>query len=145
MKYIKLFEEHINEIEKLNESFVKPKVEKIIKKVYPQIVKDLGGSAKKVEVHHNIYERLGAIAIEDLMKQDNPSAEYDPHTDEIYIYYSRMDSNEEIIRSLLHEHTHTLQDQKKFKRLYDEGYEYSNHPFENAAREAEKNWKKYKF
>ena len=30
----------------------------IVKKVYPQIVKDLGGRAVKVEVHNYIYKRI---------------------------------------------------------------------------------------
>ena len=54
------------------------------------------------------------------------------------------DNLEQIISSLLHEHTHTLQDQKEFKKLYDKGYNYGNHPFELEALEAEKNWKNYK-
>ena len=137
MKHLKLFEELINE------SFSKSKVEKVVKRVYSQIVKDLGGEEKKVEVHHDIYTRLQAVGVEDLMAENNPSAEYDPHVDKIFIYWSAMDSEEEIIRSLLHEHTHTLQDQKKFKKLYDEGYNYSNHPYELEAKKAEKNWKNY--
>lgn len=137
MKNIKLFEDFVNE------AFSAKRVESVIKKTYPQIVKDLGGEAKKVEVHSDIYTRLDAVNVEDLMEENNPSAEYDPHDDKIYIYYTAMDSVEEIIRSLLHEHTHTLQDQKKFKKLYDDGYEYSNHPYELEALDAEKNWKNY--
>ena len=137
MKHLSLYEQFISE------GYSKSKVEKTVKRVYPQIVKDLGGTAKKVEVHHDIYTRLEAVGVEDLMAQNNPSAEYDHHVDKIFIYWSAMDSEEEIIRSLLHEHTHTLQDQKKFKKLYDEGYNYSNHPYELEALAAEKSWKKY--
>ena len=135
---------HITPLDEiLLESFSKNKIESVVKKVYPQIVKDLGGNAKKVEVHNNIYDRLGAVAAEDLMKENNPSAEFDPDTQRIYIYSSAVKDVEMIIRALLHEHTHTLQDQKKFKKLYDEGYQYDNHPFEIEATKAEKNWKKY--
>ena len=128
----------------LFEQFTKSDIINLVKEVYPKIVKDLGGELKKVEVHSDIYTRLGAVGIEDLKAQNNPSAEYDPEVNKIFIYSTTMDSVEEVIRSLLHEHTHTLQDQKEFKRLYDqEGYEYSNHPFEKAALAAENNWKKY--
>ena len=128
----------------LLERFSKNKIENVIKKVYPQIVKDLGGSAKNVEVHNNIWDRLGAVGVEDLKKeQGNPDAQYDPYDNKIYLYSEKMLTDEDIIRSLLHEHTHTLQDQKKFKKLYDEGYQYDNHPFEIEATKAEKNWKKY--
>ena len=44
---------------------------------------------------------------------------------------------------LLHEHTHTLQNQEKFKQFYDEGATYQNHPYEKEAQRAEKNWTKY--
>ena len=128
----------------LSEGLSKEEIIEVVEKVYPQIVQDLGGQSKKIEVHSDLYTRLGAVGVEDLMAENNPSAEYDPEQNKIFIYWTAMDSVEEIIRSLLHEHTHTLQDQKEFKRLYDEeGYEYSNHPFEKAALAAEKNWKKY--
>ena len=139
MKYLKLFEEYINE------AFSDAQIEKLIKKVYPKIVKDLGGEAKPVEVYNNMWDRLGAVAVEDLKReQGNPNAQYNPDDDIIYIYSEMTNTPEQIIRSLLHEHTHTIQDQKEFKKLYDKGYEYSNHPFELEALEAEKNWKKYK-
>lgn len=138
MKNIKLFEEFINE------GLSPRKIESMIKKVYPQVVKDLGGKAKKVEVYENIWDRLGAVGIEDLIEeQGNPNAQYDPDADIIYIYSDVTNTAEQIIRSLLHEHTHTIQDQREFKKLYDAGYEYSNHPFELEALEAEKNWKNY--
>ena len=139
MKYLKLFEEYINE------AFSDAQIEKLIKKVYPKIVKDLGGEAKPFEVYDNMWDRLGAVAVEDLKReQGTPNAQYNPDDDIIYIYSEMTNTPEQIIRSLLHEHTHTIQDQKEFKKLYDKGYEYSNHPFELEALEAEKNWKKYK-
>ena len=139
MKHLKLFEEHINE------SLNQRQIEKLIQKVYPQIVRDLGGEAKPVEVYDNIWDRLGAVAVDDLKReQGNPNAQYNPDDDIIYIYSEVTNNVEQVIRSLLHEHTHTIQDQKEFKKLYDKGYEYSNHPFELEALEAEKDWKKYR-
>ena len=119
-------------------------IKKIADRVYPQIVKDLGGQAKPIEVHPNIWDRLGAVGAEDLKReQGNPDAQYDPHDDIIYLYSEETNTEEAIIRSLLHEHTHTLQDQAKFKQFYDEGATYQNHPFELEAQQAEENWKKY--
>ena len=63
MKYIKLFEEYINEALSIGQ------IEKVAKRVYPKIVKDLGGSAKPVEVHPNIWDRIGAVGVEDLKKR----------------------------------------------------------------------------
>ena len=123
----------------------KRQIEKLIQKVYPKIVKELGGEAKPVEVYDNIWYRLGAVAVDDLKReQGNPNAQYNPDDDIIYIYSEVTNNVEQVIRSLLHEHTHTIQDQKEFKKLYDKGYEYSNHPFELEALEAEKDWKKYR-
>ena len=92
----------------LKEVIEENSIQNIVDRVYPQIVKDLGGQMKPVEVHDNIYERLGAVAVEDLMKQNNPDAQFDPEDDKIYIYSSKMRTVEDVIRSLLHEHTHTL-------------------------------------
>ena len=128
----------------LLEGLPKGDIIEVVEKVYPQIVKDLGGQAKKVEVHPNIWDRLGAVEAEDLKReQGNPDAQYDPHDDIIYLYSEETNTEEAIIRSLLHEHTHTLQDQAKFKQFYDEGATYQNHPFELEAQQAEENWKKY--
>lgn len=139
MKHIKLFEEYINE------ALSTTQIEKVVKRVYPEIVKDLGGSAKPVEVHDNMWDRIGAVGVEDLKReQGNPQAQYDPDDDIIYIYSETTNNLEQIIRSLLHEHTHTIQDQKEFKKLYDKGYNYGNHPFELEALAAEKNWRNYK-
>ena len=119
----------------------KDKISKVVDKVYPQIVKKLGGKQANVKLHHNIYDRLGAIYNED--DSQNPSAEYDYGTKTIYLYYSAIDSVEETIKSLLHEHTHSMQDQKLFELLYDCGHIYATHPYEKQAKKAELKWKEY--
>ena len=127
----------------LLEGISKKAIMDVVKKVYPQVVKNLGGSAVPVEVHNNIWKRVGAIGTEELMEKDNPSAEYDWELRRIYLYSSKMKNIEEVIKSLLHEHTHTKQDKKKFQKMYDDGKTYQNHPYEKAADAAERNWKKY--
>ena len=115
----------------------------VVNKVYPYIVKKLGGSTVKIEVHANIWKRVDAVGIEDLLKVENPSAEYDWEANKIYLYQSRMKNVEEVIKALLHEHTHSKQDRKKMKAMYDSGKTYKNHPFEKQAHAAEKTWKNY--
>ena len=128
----------------LTEAISKKEIMDVVNKVYPHIVKDLGGKKLPVVVHNNIYRRLKAVGEEDLMKQNNPFAQYDWDTKKIYLYSSAMKNVEEIIRSLLHEHTHSLQDKKKFDDGYDSGkYNYKTHPYEKAANKAEKKWKNY--
>jgi len=128
----------------LNEVLENNSIQVIVDRVYPQIVKDLGGQMKPVEVHENIWKQVDAVGIKDLKReQGNPDARYDPHKDIIYLYSEKTNTEEDIIRSLLHEHTHTLQDQEEFKKLYDQGFNYGNHPFEKEAIRAERNWQKY--
>ena len=128
----------------LSEALNKKEIMAIVKKVYPHIAKDLGSRMVPVEVHNNIYKRLDAIGIEDLMKQNNPSAQYDWDKRKIYLYSSATNTVEQIIRSLLHEHTHSRQNKKIFDKGYDEKkYTYDNHPYERAAVASEKKWKKY--
>lgn len=129
----------------LKEVIEENSIQNIVDRVYPQIVKDLGGQMKPVEVHDNIWKSLDAVGIEDLKReQGNPDARYDPYDDIISLFSEKTNTEEDIIRSLLHEHTHTLQDQKEFKKLYDQGFNYGNHPFEEEAKRAEENWEKYK-
>jgi hypothetical protein len=119
----------------------KEQINKVVDKVYPQIVKKLGGKQANVKLHHNIYDRLGAIYNEEF--SENLSAEYDHNSKTIYLYYSAIDSTEEIIKSLLHEHTHSMQSRKLFKLIYECGHIYSTHPYEKQAIKAELNWKNY--
>ena len=119
----------------------KDKISKVVDKVYPQIVKKLGGKQAKIKLHHDIYERLGAINNEEF--SENPSAEYNYSDKTIYLYYSAIDSTEEIIKSLLHEHTHSMQSKKLFKLIYECGHIYSTHPYEKQAKKAELKWKEY--
>ena len=55
----------------------------------------------------------------------------------------KIKDNEQIIRSLLHEHTHSRQNKKIFDKGYEEGKTYQNHPYERAAVASERKWKKY--
>ena len=118
----------------------KEQINKIVDKVYPLIVNKLGGKQANVKLYHNIYDRLGAINNEDTK---NPSAEYDYSTKTIYLYYSAIDSTEEIIKSLLHEHTHSMQNQELFELIYECGHIYATHPYEKQAKKAELKWKEY--
>ena len=71
-------------------------------------------------------------------------AEYDWSTDKIYIYTSKMNSVEDIIRSLIHECVHSRQLKCTFDSFYENGHTYDTHPYEIEARNAEEMWYKYK-
>ena len=114
---------------------------KIVYEVYPQIAKDYK-SNPKVELHKNIYARLSGIS--EMSGEANPHAEYDWCTNKIYLYTPKMKSEEQIIRSLIHECVHSTQSKVLFDTYYEAGEDYSTHPFEIEARNAEENWEKYK-
>ena len=68
---------------------------KIVNKVYPLISKD-NNSHAKVEYYHNIYERLSGE--KGMTGEVCAHAEYDWDKCKIYLYTSRMNSVEDIIR-----------------------------------------------
>lgn len=45
----------------------------------------------------------------------------------------RIDSEEEMIKSIIHEYQHYLQSKDQFEMLYNMGYSYEDHPFEMVA------------
>ena len=85
----------------LNEVLENNSIQNVVDKVYPQIVNDLGGQIKPVEIHTNIWDRLGAVGVEDLKReQGNPDAQYDPYDNIIYLYSEKTNTEEDIIKSL---------------------------------------------
>ena len=120
---------------------------KIVNKVYPLIIQDVlncdfAGTYPEIEFHKNIYERLSGE--EGMTGEVCAHAEYDWNKCIIYIYTSRMFTEEDIIRSLIHECVHSTQSKVKFDAYYLCGETYDTHPYEIEAREAEENWNKYK-
>ena len=120
---------------------VQQNIKNIINKVYPLIAKDYNSNAK-VELHSNIYERLSGI--QGMSGSACAQAEYNWSDNTIYIYTSKMFSEEDIIRSLIHECVHSTQCKELFDKYYEDGADYSTHPYEIEAKNAEVNWRKYK-
>ena len=113
---------------------------KIVNKVYPLISKD-NNSHAKVEYYHNIYERLSGE--KGMTGEVCAHAEYDWNKCKIYLYTSRMNSVEDVIRSLIHECVHSTQPKVLFDKYYEDGETYDTHPYEIEARNAEEEWKIY--
>jgi len=125
-------------------------ITKIVNKVYPLIIQDIlidkiGETYKnaypEIEFHYNIYERLSGE--KGMTGEVQASAEYDWEKCIIYIYTSQMYSEENIIRSLIHECVHSTQSKVIFDQYYKDGFTYDTHPYEIEAKEAEENWKIY--
>jgi len=119
----------------------KSKIINIINKAYPKIAKYYNSNAK-VELHNNIYERLSGIS--EMSGDENPHAEYDWSENKIYIYAINMDNEEQVIRSLIHECVHSIQNKELFDAYYETPLTYFTHPYEIEAHYEEENWKKYK-
>ena len=113
---------------------------KIVNKVYPLISKDNNCDAK-IEYHYNIYERLSGE--KGMTGEVQASAEYDWEKCIIYIYTSQMYSEEDVIRSLIHECVHSTQLKVLFDKYYEIGETYDTHPYEIQARSAEEEWEIY--
>jgi hypothetical protein len=116
-------------------------VKNIIDEVYPLISEDYSDCDPKVELHKNIYERLSGV--EGMTGESCAQAEYDWSENKIYLYTSRVNNEEDVIRSLIHECVHSTQLESILKELYKQGETYDTHPYEIEARKAEENWKDY--
>ena len=113
----------------------------IANEVYPKIVKHFGKNntpIPTIEVHNSIYARL--TGEEDAEGEQDPSAEFDRDENKMFIYYPNIPDKEELIRALVHEYTHYLQDGEKMKQMYKDGYTYQNHPYELEAIRSEEKW-----
>ena len=128
----------------LSESVSKSKVQDIVDRVFPQIIKDRGTGRKgkpKVKLHHDIYALVSGI--DDMTGEDSKTSKamWMDKSNTIWIFYPNMKNEEDVIRSILHEFEHTHQDPKKNEKYREQGYD--NNPYEKAARSAENKWRKY--
>ena len=115
-------------------------ITKIVNKVYPLISTDYKSNAK-VELYSNIFDRLNAISA---MDEHESYAEYHWDTNKIYLYTDNLNSEEDIIRSLIHECVHSTQSYEIYKAYYKCDLDYETHPYEIEAEYEEEKWKKYK-
>ena len=115
-------------------------ITKIVNKVYPLISADYKSNAK-VELYSNIFDRLNAISA---MDEHESYAEYHWDTNKIYLYTDNLNSEEDVIRSLIHECVHSTQSYEIYEEYYKCDLNYETHPYEIEAEHEEKKWKKYK-
>ena len=123
------------------------KIKEIVKEVFPKLELKYGYSkftncTPYIEYEKSIYGRLSGEDDDGSLGEESPDAEYDRIDNSIVIYYPKMKSKEQIIRTLIHEYQHYLQSPSWMTRYYNMGHSYCNHPYEIAAFKEEKNWKK---
>ena len=114
-------------------------IKKIISKVYPIIAKDYNSNAK-VEVYSDIYERLNSIPA---INEHESYAEYHWDSNIIYLYTNHLDSEEDVIRSLIHECVHSNQCYDVYMAYYECDLDYDTHPYEIEAEYEEEKWRNY--
>ena len=123
----------------------KANIQSIVDKVYSKIKSDYGLSKwndfPNVEIHNNIYEMSSGI--KGMMGEEKAQANFCNKSNTIQLFYSEIKDTKHVIQCLLHEYRHYLQSASWHTRYYAMGYDYTNHPYELAAKEEEKNYKKY--
>ena len=117
-------------------------ITKIVNKVYPLISANYKSNAK-VELYSNIFDRLNAIPGCGV-GEDKAFAEYSWDTNKIYLYTNHMNSEEDVIRSLIHECVHSKQCYEIYEAYYECDLDYETHPYEIEAEFEEEKWIKYK-
>jgi hypothetical protein len=116
----------------------KEEVTKIANHVFGKISEHYGYSK-----HH---ATLPYLVIDDTPYSDAEAdgfGEYRVWDNEIILYWTEVDSFEEICRTLIHEYQHYLQSPAWLTRYYTMGYGYDDHPYEIAALREEENWEKF--
>ena len=117
-------------------------IQQIIDYAYPKIQSYYGKGSldiPKIELHKDIYARLSGDEEQSGEHSKTTKAEYDNDTNVIYIYYPNMKSEEDVLRSIIHEYTHYKQDHKLFKK-YKAMYSYDEDPTEIEAKRNEEDW-----
>jgi len=130
----------------LSESMSEEEVQSIVSRVYPQILEDRGipmQGEPKVELHTDIYERHSGIAGMKGEISEEAKAEFVDKANAIYVYFPNMISEEDVIRSLLHEFEHALRDAEQYENYREQGFDGLNNPLEVKAFAAEEKWRKY--
>ena len=120
-------------------------IQNIIDYAYPKIQSYYGKGSldiPKIELHKDIYARLSGDEEQSGEHSSTTKAEYDDDTNVIYIYYPNIKTEEDVIRSIIHEYTHYRQDHKLFKQ-YRQMYSYDENPIEIEAHKNEEDWEMF--
>ena len=121
------------------------KIQQIIDYSYSKIQSYYGKGSldiPKIELHKDIYARLSGDEEQSGEHSSTTKAEYDDDTNVIYIYYPNIKTEEDVIRSIIHEYTHYRQDHKLFKQ-YRQMYSYDENPIEIEAHKNEEDWEMF--
>jgi len=119
-------------------------IQQIIDDAYPKIQSHYGKGElpiPTVELHKDIYARLSGDEEAEGEHSSTSIAEYDENENKIFIYYPNVNSEEDVLRALIHEYTHYKQDHslfQKYRDMYD--YDDPKNKIEAEAKKAEEDW-----
>ena len=124
----------------------KDQVQSIISHAYPLIQKYYGKgklSIPKIDTSHKNTYAMHSGEPEAQGEHDATSiAEY--YKGVIYLYLPNIPNEEELLRSIIHEYTHYLQNITPLKTsVANQRYTYENNPYEQEAHANEENWKMF--
>ena len=125
----------------------KKEIQQTINIAYPLIQRYYGKGKKpypKIELHRDIYARLSGDPEQSGEHSSSSIAEYNEIANEIYVYYPNIKNEENLLRSLIHEYTHYLQDLTPLKiQVHAQNYNYDKDPHEIEAHNNENNWQMF--
>ena len=130
----------------LKEGMSREEVQSIVDRVLDQIVADRGlppQGKPKISLHTDIYARYSDIEGMEGELSGTSKAEWVDEDNTIYVYFPNMTSEEDVIRSILHEFEHAHQDPEEYEAYKAQGYDGLSNPHEVAAFDAEEKWKDY--
>jgi len=125
-------------------------IQSIISYAYPLIqskIKSSFGSGKgpipKIDTsHRNTYAMHSGEPEAEGEHAETSIAEY--YKGIIYLYLPNITNKKELLRSIIHEYTHYLQNITPLKtRIANQQYTYETNPYEQEAHANEKRWKEF--
>ena len=112
-----------------------------------QVVEHCNTYMSKISAYYGYssYQKtLPYLYIEDSPYSDSEDTdlqgEYCAMHNDLTIYWKNIKTEKQIVQVLLHEYQHYLQSPSWMTRYYNQGYTYSNHPYEVQAYKEEDNW-----
>ena len=115
-------------------------IQNIIDYAYPKIQSYYGKGSldiPEIELHRDIYARLSGDEEQSGEHSKTSKAQYEEKTNVIWVYYPNMKTEEDVLRSLIHEYTHYLQNITPLKRKMDSVDGYDESPYEQEAHKNE--------
>ena len=129
-------------------------IQQIIDYAYPKIQSYYGTGklpVPPIKLSVDIYARLSNDPRQRGEESKTSEAQYEEKTNIIWVYYPNMKTEEDVLRSLIHEYTHytqvkDIEDKEERSDLfgkYKQMYDYETDPTETEAKKNEEDWEMF--